>query len=151
MESRTCQTEDAIMIEAELVSTNANQATLGQSLSDDIDDSYEIEAQRAITRKVFRWPHLVAGDCTLTNGVLTVISNGTAHWQANVLSSDPGEDSWGCRFEFLTIHGVSIWLHGWIWSPTLHGAPTNWVSSNQIFFPPHIFPSLGRVSMSFRC
>ncbi|MDC9825341.1 DUF6294 family protein [Devosia sp. ZB163] len=101
--------------------------------------------------KDFSWPRLFAGDCTLSGNNLRVFDNGTAEWRASVMSQDDGEDSWGCRFQFQDDHGVVIWQHGWIWSPTLHPTPVDWVSLNQIFFPSYIFQSLSRVVMEYHC
>jgi hypothetical protein len=101
--------------------------------------------------KEFDWGRLFAGDCTLIGGVLRVFDNGTARWDASVMSRDDGDDSWGSRFLFLDDHDVPLWQHGWIWSPTLHPTPIDWVSTNQIFFASYIFPSIAKVSMTFHC
>jgi hypothetical protein len=137
------------------VSTAASQtehihaSSTGVALS---DNTFEVVRNTtAAAPKEFSWPRLFAGDCTLIGSLLRVFDDGTARWDASVMSRDDGEDSWGSRFLFLDDHDVPLWQHGWIWSPTLHPTPIDWVSTNQIFFASYIFPSIAKVSMTYHC
>jgi hypothetical protein len=116
-----------------------------------LSDTREISAPKTRASHEFHWPRLFAGDCTLSGNALSIFSDGTAEWRASVMSQDAGEDAWGCRFEFFTQHGVPLWRFGWIWSPTLNPTPVQWVSLNQLFFPPYMFPDIARVNMTYRC
>jgi hypothetical protein len=110
----------------------------------------EVASRLSVEQKEFRWGFLSAGNCSMNYGTLTVFSDGTARWVAEVFSTD-NDDSWGCRFAFLDIHNLNIWQHGWIYSPTLTRSPMVWVSTNQIFYPAHLFPDLSTVTMEYRC
>jgi hypothetical protein len=127
---------------------HTHASSTGVALS---DNTIEIVRETFGPPKEFSWPRLFAGDCTLISSVLTVFDNGTARFDASVMSRNDGDDSWGARFLFLDDHDVPLWQHGWIWSPTLHPTPIDWTSTNQIFFGSYIFPSLAKVSMTYHC
>jgi hypothetical protein len=120
----------------------------GVALSETVID---VPASATLATLSFSWPRLFAGGCTLGGNRLDIFDDGTARWQATVMSRNVGEDSWGSRFLFLDNHDVPLWQHGWIWSPTLSPTPIEWISANQIFFGAYIFPHIARVSMSFHC
>ena len=119
------------------------------ALSETIRDTASTVA-RAST--FFEWSSFWLGDCNIGAARLDIFSDGTVEWRAKLMSKSGG-DSWGARFEFLDNHGLSLWLHGWLYSPSLSPpwAVVDWVSLNQLFFPAHLFPGVARVLMHSRC
>jgi hypothetical protein len=142
------------MVDQEDMTSEASYAgpehapVFGITLSDTIRD---IPAAEPRASHEFSWSRLFAGSCTLGGNRLSVFDDGTAVWRASVMSRNVGEDSWGSKFVFLDNHGVVLWEHGWIWSPTLSPTPIDWLSNNQIFFAAFIFPHIARVQMYYRC
>jgi Family of unknown function (DUF6294) len=118
------------------------------------DTARDIETPEAVEEVDFEFsgPFFV-GDCKLAAATLTIRSDGTASWRANEVTSTAGDDSWGARFEFFDNHGISLWLHGWIWSPSLSPpfADITWVSDHELFFPGYLFPFVASVTMHMHC
>ena len=107
--------------------------SLGTALSETI---ITLAPKVNLASKLFTWPRLFKGDCTLSGNSLFIAEDGHAEWRADVMSSDPGEDAWGSQFQLFDDHGVLLWTFGWIWSPTLNPTPSDGRASISYSFPP---------------
>jgi hypothetical protein len=102
------------------------------------------------------WPGpLKSGGCVCSDARITIDTDGYAEFQAQLITENPGHDSWGIlRFDFYNSTGGRLGSYPDFWSPTIHsggGDGQYWEFTFRYALDSSLFSQVAWVSMTYHC